>query len=80
MSTPVLFDADASRTKLGARRRANATVAEVIDASTADLFAEFADARAAGRTDLMTLIKDHAYALDPQLVDELDGFDYPAAA
>jgi hypothetical protein len=44
------------------------------------LFADFAAARAGGRFDLMGLIRDHAFAIDPQLVDELDGFDYPAAA
>ncbi|MGW1135879.1 hypothetical protein [Streptomyces griseoluteus] len=44
------------------------------------LFAEYGAARAAGRDDLADLIRDHAEAIDPALVDELDGFDYPAAA
>jgi hypothetical protein len=44
------------------------------------LFAEYGAARANGRHDLAELIRDHAEAIDPALVDELDGFDYPAAA
>jgi hypothetical protein len=28
----------------------------------------------------MAVIRDRAAAIDPQLVDELDGIDYPAAA
>jgi len=46
----------------------------------ADLIDEFAEARAAGRHDRMNEIRDRAYAIDPELVAELDGFDYPAAA
>jgi len=47
----------------------------------ADLIDEFAAARQDGRYDRMNEIRDRAYAIDPQLVDELDGFDaYPAAA
>ena len=44
------------------------------------LFAEYGAALAAGRTDMADLIRDHAEAIDPALVDELAGFDYPAAA
>jgi hypothetical protein len=81
MSPFVLSDADlAAATPLAARRRAAVTVAEANADHIADLFAEFAEARADGRTDLMALIRDHAFAIDPHLVDELDGFDYPAAA
>ena len=44
------------------------------------LFAEYGAARAKGQDDLAELIRDHAEAIDPSLVDELAGFDYPAAA
>ncbi|MEU6365739.1 hypothetical protein ABZ876_08280 [Streptomyces sp. NPDC046931] len=44
------------------------------------LFAEYGAALADGRRDVADLIRDHAEAIDPTLVDELDGFDYPAAA
>lgn len=71
--SPFLFDADlAVTTDLAAKRRERTTVA--------DAMADNAAARAAGHTDLAELIRDHAYAIDPALVDELDGFDYPAAA
>ncbi|SOD80099.1 hypothetical protein SAMN06272781_6867 [Streptomyces sp. 1222.2] len=76
----ILFDADLSATELGARRRKNATVGEAVDTLIADLFADYAKARAEGRGDVAGLILDHAAALDPRLVDELAGFDYPAAA
>lgn len=46
----------------------------------ADLFAEFAEARQAGDGARQAELLDYAYALDPALVDELLGFDYPAAA
>ncbi|MEU6768540.1 hypothetical protein ABZ916_39280 [Streptomyces sp. NPDC046853] len=76
-----LFDADlAATTTLAAKRRKSTTVADADDAYAAQLIGEFQEARAEGRSDLMNLIRDHAYAIDPQLVDELDGFDYPAAA
>jgi hypothetical protein len=77
MSPFVLSDADLATTELGAKRRANTTVA---DAAIAVLFDEFAEARADGRFDLMNLLRDRAHAIDPDLVAELDGFDYPAAA
>ena len=76
----ILFDADLSATELGARRRMNATVAEMYESLVADLFADYVTARAAGDGEQMRLILDHAAALDPRLVDELAGFDYPAAA
>ncbi|MER6350618.1 hypothetical protein ABT186_01880 [Streptomyces sp. NPDC001634] len=77
MSPFVLSDADLAATELGRKRRATTTVA---DATIAALFADYADARAAGRHDVAQLVLDHAYAIDPALVDELAGFDYPAAA
>jgi hypothetical protein len=76
----ILFDADLSATELGARRRMHATVGEMVDTAVADLFADYAKARAEGRGDVAALVLDHAAAIDPRLVDELAGFDYPAAA
>jgi hypothetical protein len=80
MSPFVLSDADLATTELGRKRRETATVGDAHDLHVAELFAEYRDALAAGRSDLVNLIRDHAYAIDPTLVDELDGFDYPAAA
>ncbi|HTE57005.1 MAG TPA: hypothetical protein VK698_39400 [Kofleriaceae bacterium] len=81
MSPSVLSDADlAATTALGARRRAAVSVAEAHDEHVAELLTDFAVARAAGRFDVMQLIRDHAAAIDPGLVAELDGFDYLAAA
>lgn len=77
--SPFLFSADLAATDLGRKARA-ATVSDVVATYTASLIVEFAEARADGRLDLMNLIRDHAYAIDPGLLDELDGFDYPAAA
>ena len=79
MST-ILFDADLSTTKLGIKRRRNTTIGEMADSAIADVFADYAKARAAGDLEQMLLILDHAAAIDPALVDELRGFDYPAAA
>lgn len=76
----ILFDADLSATQLGVRRRRNATVGEMVDTIVADLFADYVTARAAGDGEQMRLILDHAAVIDPRLVDELAGFDYPAAA
>lgn len=76
----ILFDADLSATPLGARRRRNATVGELVDTVVADLFADYVTARAADDSEQMALILDHAKAIDPALVDELHGFDYLAAA
>ncbi|MGW1160387.1 hypothetical protein ACWD48_19645 [Streptomyces sp. NPDC002519] len=77
MSPYLISDADLAVTELGALRRARTTVA---DAHIASLFADYADARKAGRPDVAQLVLDHAYAIDPSLLDELQGFDYPAAA
>lgn len=79
--SPFISDADlAATTDLGALRRKTTTVAVAIDDYAAHLIDEYREARAADRSDLMNLIRDHAFAIDPALVDELDGFDYPAAA
>lgn len=78
--SPFIFDADLAATELGSRRRAATTIAAANDEHIVDLFVDYRDARAAGRDDLLDLIRDHAFAVDPQLVDELDGFNYPAAA
>jgi hypothetical protein len=78
--SPFIFDADLAATSLGAKRRATTTVADAVDDTIADLFAEFADALRGRDFGRMQLIREHADAIDPQLVDELDGFDYPAAA
>jgi hypothetical protein len=78
--SPFIFDADLAATALGSKRRAATTVADANDQHIVELFAEYRDARAAGRDDLLNLIRDHAFAIDPQLLAELDGFDYPAAA
>lgn len=78
--SPFLFDADLARTDLGSKRRASTTVAEATSTAIADVFADYANAVAAGDFDRMGLIREHAAALDEGLVDELDGFDYPAAA
>jgi hypothetical protein len=78
--SPFLFDADLGITALGAKRREVTSVSDAHDLHIVELFAEYRDALAAGRSDLVNLIRDHAYAIDPTLVDELDGFDYPAAA
>lgn len=80
MSPFVLSDADLAVTELGRRRRASITVAEVTEDAIADLFADFTDARAVGDFGRMQLAREYAEQLDPTLVAELDGFDYPAAA
>lgn len=80
MSPFVLSDADLASNEVGRKRRANVTVAEAVEAAVADLFADFAQAvqdRDQGRMDL---IRAYAAELDESLVDELDGFDYLAAA
>lgn len=78
--SPFLLSADLATTDLGRQARTTTTVAEADDRHVAELFAEYRDALAAGNTGLVNLIRDHAYAIDPDLVDELDGFHYLAAA
>lgn len=78
--SPFLFSADLGRTEIGLKARSITTVAEALTLSIADVFAEYVDARRVGDFDRMDLIREYAAGLDPQLVDELDGFNYPAAA
>jgi hypothetical protein len=75
--SPYLFSADLGATELGRKARANTTVAEATVLSITDLFGEYAKARGSGDLALMRQIRQDA---DEQLLDELDGFDYPAAA
>ncbi|WP_199546620.1 hypothetical protein [Streptomyces sp. N35] len=75
-----LFDADLGATDFGRKARERVSVADTADAYAAQLISEYREAVASGRRDLMQLIREHAAAIDPLLVDELDGFDYPAAA
>ncbi|MPY47118.1 hypothetical protein [Streptomyces acidicola] len=77
--SPYLLSADLGVTELGQRARATTTVAEATVLSITDLFAAFAEARAAGDQARMDAIRAAA-ALDPALAAELDGFDYEAAA
>lgn len=81
MSPTVLSDADLAVTVLGSKRRARVTVGEVSDAYAASIIDDYLAARAGGDLAQMQLIRDHAFAIDPDLLAELDGFDaYPAAA
>lgn len=81
MSPYLISDADLARTTpLGALRRLRTTVADASDAYAASILADYLKARSDGDSDLMGLIRDNAATVDPQLVDEIDGFDYPAAA
>ena len=75
--SPYLFSADLAATDLGRRARATTTVAEAAVLSISDLFGEYAEARAAGDLTRMRQLRLDA---DPELIAELDGFDYPAAA
>lgn len=75
--SPFLFDADLGATELGQKARAVTTVAEASVLSTSDLFAVYAAAVARGDRARVAEIRLGA---DPQLLSELDGFDYLAAA
>ncbi|MFD5577330.1 hypothetical protein [Streptomyces pseudogriseolus] len=73
--SPFLFSADHAATDLGARFRSAITL------SISEVFAEYAEARQSGDPARMAAVLDYAAGLDPELVDELRGFDrYPAAA
>ena len=73
MSTTVLIDADVAVTELGKTRRARMTVeAQIVDAYLA--------ARKDGDREHMQALRRNAAAIDPTLVDELDGLNYLAAA
>ncbi|GAA2192758.1 hypothetical protein [Streptomyces bangladeshensis] len=78
--SPFLFSADLAVTDLGRRFRSTITVGDAIDGTIAALFSEYATALRTGRAEVVGLIRDHAAAIDPGLLAELDGFDYPAAA
>lgn len=79
--SPFLFDADlAATTQLADKRRAKTSVGDAEDAYIASLFTDYAQAIRSGRSDVAALIRDHAAEIDPSLVDQLAGFDYPAAA
>lgn len=75
--SPYLFDADLAATDLGRKARALATVAEVTVLSISDLFGEYAKARGDGDLARMRQLRQVG---GPDLLAELDGFDYPAAA
>ena len=75
--SPYLFSGDFGATTLGRKVRASMTVAEASVLSITDLFGEYARARGSGDLRLMREIREHA---GPDLLAELDGFDYPAAA
>ncbi|MFF0777071.1 hypothetical protein [Streptomyces sp. NPDC003720] len=78
--SPFISSADLAATDLGRHVRSTTTVGDALDDTVAGLFADYATALRTGRTDVAQLIRDHAEAIDPALVDELAGFDYPAAA
>jgi len=78
--SPYLFSADHGRTDLGERFRTSITVAEALTLSISEVFDEYADARKSGDLARMAAVRDYAAHLDSELADELDGFDYPAAA
>jgi hypothetical protein len=78
--SPYLFSADHGTTDLGARFRSAITVDEALTLSISEVFAEYAEARQSGDPARMAEVRAYAAAVDTQLVDELAGFDYPAAA
>lgn len=78
--SPFISSADLAVTDLGRHVRATTTVGDAMADTAAALIVEFARALQDGRTDLAELIRDHAEAVDPELLAELDGFHYPAAA
>lgn len=78
--SPFLFSADHAYTDLGLRFRAAVTVSEALTMSLSEVFAEYAEARRSGDAARMAAVREYAAGLDADLVAELDGFDYPAAA
>ncbi|MFI9598898.1 hypothetical protein ACIHCX_03285 [Streptomyces sp. NPDC052043] len=79
--SPYLFSADLGRTEIGLHVRATTMIAP-LDAearvlSISDLFADYAAAVASGDRARMAQIR---LAAGPALLDEFDGFKYPAAA
>jgi hypothetical protein len=76
--SPFLFSADHAVRDGGAARAATLVV-DLPVLSISDLFADYAAARQAGNRVRMAEIK-LAAGRDRDLLDQLDGFDYPAAA
>ena len=70
--SPYLFSADHA-TLTGGTERALTLVPTTAPMSISDLFAEYASASRARRAEIRL-------AADPDLLAELDGFDYPATA
>lgn len=75
--SPFLFSADHAHTDLGRRARAAMTVADVELRGISDLFADYASAIARGDQGRVAEIR---LAADPDLLAQLDGFNYPATA
>jgi hypothetical protein len=75
--SPFLFSADHAHTDLGRHARATTLVQSLQVLSISDLFAEYAAAVA--RND-RARVAEIRLAADPELLDELDGFNEPAAA
>ena len=71
--SPFLFDADLATTDLGRHARATTLVGALPALSISDLFAEYASADRVRRAEIRL-------AADPDLREQFDGFDYPAAA
>lgn len=70
--SPYLFDADLGATEFGQKARAAKLIPQA-PLSISDLFAEYAAAGRARRAEMRL-------AAGPDLLAELAGFDYPAAA
>lgn len=93
MST-FLSDADVATSELGRRARAVVSVADAAAGSLLDELADrrsvmtveqqiviaYRSALADRDRKEMDFLRSSARAIDPALVDELDGFNYPAAA
>jgi hypothetical protein len=75
--SPFISDADLARTALGRHARATTLVQSLQMLSISDLFADYAAAVA--RND-RARVAEIRLAADPELLDELDGFNEPAAA
>lgn len=75
--SPYLLSADLGATEIGRHVRATTTVSALQMLSISDLFADYAAAVARGDQARVAEIR---LAADPGLLDELDGFDEPAAA
>ena len=73
--SPYLFSADHAHSELGRKAREVALVPTAL--SISDLFADYAAAVARGDRARVAEIR---LAADPQLLAELDGFNYPAAS